>query len=189
MTSCSSPLCSKNYYFRPQSSATSPPHPPSPSCALTRSSCASKAPSYSMLFSLLTFIESVSAYSLFSLLWWTWDCFIVKNVDRKSLWFVRFSVENYAKYSCFKAFYAVILSFGSYIKSLVRMSLRSLGHPLGRNLSSPIPFLGGKFISICDACALNLSWTSGCGVPNILWILLTWSSSSLPGNRGFLVMS
>ena len=59
--------------------------------------------------------------------------------------------ENYAKYSCFRALSAVILSFGSYIKSFVRMSLRSLGHALGRNLSMPIPFFAEKFISIWDA--------------------------------------
>ena len=87
---------------------------------------------------------------------------MVKNVDRKSFWFVRFSelVENSAKYSCFKAFSAVILSFGSYINSFVKMSLRSFGHPLGRNLSKPIPFFDAKLIYICDACALNLSRTS-----------------------------
>ena len=137
-------------------------------------------------------MEDVSASSLFSLLW-ICDCFMVKNVDLKSLFGIGVMLsafwENSAKYSCFKAFSAVILSFGSYASNLDKISFKSLGQALGRNLFILIPFLGGKLIYIWDAWALNLYRTSGLGVPRTLWILLTWSSSSFPGNKGFLVIS
>ena len=88
-----------------------------------------------------------------------WDCFMVKNVDLKSLLGteVMLSVfwENSEKYSCFRALSAVILSFGSYASSFDRISFKSLGQALGRNLLMLIPFLGGKLISIWDAWALN----------------------------------
>ena len=136
---------------------------------------------------IITFIDSFSISSVFYLLW-VWDCFIVKNVERNSLP-IPYCCTHSAKYSCFIALSAVILYSGSYASKRNNISRRSLGQPLGRNRSIPIPFFGGKFISMWEAWERNRSRTSDLGVPKTLFILLTWSNSSFPGKRGFFVIS
>ena len=72
------------------------------------------------------------------------------------LWFMSATSE---KYSCFNAYFAVILSWGSYASSLWSKSISSFD-PEGRSLSKPIPFLCWKLNSSCPiwlACVLKYS--------------------------------
>lgn len=70
-------------------------------------------PQFLCLDKVFFFTDSFSAYSLFSLLCVGCDCFIVKKVDLNYLLFIELKFSscavNYEKYSCFRAFQALIL--------------------------------------------------------------------------------
>lgn len=87
---------------------------------------------------------------------------------------------NSLKYGCLKAYFAFILSSGSYVNIYLIRSTQSLLAWIKR-LSIPVPdyiyiylyTLAGKLISIWVACLLKRSKTFGFGVPIILWIRCT----------------
>ena len=66
------------------------------------------------------------------------------------------------------------------------MSSTQSAEQCGMSLCSGVPSLCGKLKSMCELeCFFSLASVSGGGVPRMLWILVTWSSSLVPGKSGY----
>jgi len=91
---------------------------------------------------------------------------------------------NPSKYPCPKTSLAVILLSGSYVNVLlIRLTHSSPTCGIKCRIPTPFRTANPKFVS-CGAFNLNFSRTEGVGVPNTLWIRLSWSISFDPEKRG-----